>query len=399
MKIALVNTLYAPFGIGGAGRSVKELAEALVRRGNEVQVNTLAPGDFPTPREKVNGVDVRRFRSDESFGPFNRFTPDLAGVRKLAWHAQESWRPAAGGFLRDAFDEFEPDVVHTNNIAGFGLAAWDAAGKRPLVHTMRDFYLVCARSQLYRNGDTCDSRCVSCVALKTPVKLARRTPDIFVGISQDIIDHHRNIGVIRTRDTSRVVHNWPELSREPAPKTPGPARTFGLLGRLGEDKGTWVAIKAFQALPRELRETTRLLIAGSASEGDQKRLNEAMRTTPQISYLGRDVNAVDFFEQVDVALVPSQWFEPFGRVAAEAALAGVYVIASKTGGLPEVAEQFGGGELVSDFGAPEAWTREMESAIRAEMLPAPVAGQGAARIETQYADVYSEARRMRAARR
>jgi glycosyltransferase involved in cell wall biosynthesis len=395
MRISFVNTLYAPFGIGGAGRSVKELAEALVRQGHDVQVNTLAPEEFPTPVETLNGVEVRRYKSDESFGPFNRFTPDLAGVRKLTWHARESMRPGAGKFLRASFSEFQPDVVHTNNIAGFGLASWDAAGDRPLIHTMRDFYLVCARSQLYRNGDTCGSRCFSCVALKTPVKLARRTPDVFVGISQDIVDHHRSIGVIRERDASRVVHNWPELSRTPEPKTPGPARTFGLIGRLGQDKGTWVAIEAFQSLPRELREMTRLLIAGSASENDQKRLEEAMRVTPQIEYLGRDVNAVDFFEQVDVALVPSQWFEPFGRVAAEAALAGVYVIASETGGLPEVAEQFGGGELVREFRSPKAWAAEMESAIRAEVLPSPVGNLPAARIEEQYSAVYTEARALR----
>jgi glycosyltransferase involved in cell wall biosynthesis len=81
MRISFVNTLYAPFGIGGAGRSVKELAEALVRQGHDVQVNTLAPEEFPTPVETLNGVEVRRYKSDESFGPFNRFTPDLAGAR------------------------------------------------------------------------------------------------------------------------------------------------------------------------------------------------------------------------------------------------------------------------------------------------------------------------------
>lgn len=72
-----------------------------------------------------------------------------------------------------------------------------------------------------------------------------------------------------------------------------------------------------------------------------------------------DVVAVEGDRPIDevlrgaaIVIVPSQWPEPFGRTAFEAMAAGVPVLASRTGGLPEFvpAEQ-----LVADFADPDAW--------------------------------------------
>jgi glycosyltransferase involved in cell wall biosynthesis len=55
-------------------------------------------------------------------------------------------------------------------------------------------------------------------------------------------------------------------------------------------------------------------------------------------------------------LVPSQWPEPFGRIAFEGLAAGVPTLASATGGLPELVPP---GQLVHDYREPGAWVRAL----------------------------------------
>lgn len=57
MKIAIINTLYYPNVVGGAGRSVQFLAEALVKKGHEVVVICTAP-EQGIQTEQLNGAKV-----------------------------------------------------------------------------------------------------------------------------------------------------------------------------------------------------------------------------------------------------------------------------------------------------------------------------------------------------
>lgn len=59
-------------------------------------------------------------------------------------------------------------------------------------------------------------------------------------------------------------------------------------------------------------------------------------------------------------LVPSQWQEPFGRVAFEAMAAGVPTLASATGGLAELVPPE---QLVRDFTEPRAWLHAIEELL------------------------------------
>jgi glycosyltransferase involved in cell wall biosynthesis len=58
-------------------------------------------------------------------------------------------------------------------------------------------------------------------------------------------------------------------------------------------------------------------------------------------------------------IVPSQWQEPFGRIALEAMHCGIPVVASKTGGLVESVGE--GGILVDDFTDVTAWAKAILS--------------------------------------
>jgi len=64
------------------------------------------------------------------------------------------------------------------------------------------------------------------------------------------------------------------------------------------------------------------------------------------------------YKMTRTLIVPSQWEEPFGRVALEAMYNRVPVVASRTGGLIESVGD--GGVLIDDFGNVERWAEEIE---------------------------------------
>jgi len=366
MRIALVNTLYSPLAVGGAARSVEELAAAFAAEGHKVMVATLGPEDRQIdPDTQPPGVVVERLPAGSAFEPFDTDRPDLSKSRKLMWHARETRRPTIERELASSLDAFDADVVHTNNIAGFGLSAWRAARGRPLVHTMRDYYLVCTRSALFRDGEVCTQQCTPCRALKSPIRLVESRPDVFVGVSQAVVDQHYRFRALGHDDRAEVIYNWPNLS--PSPRAPIDAShsfTFGMLGRMGRDKGNWLAFEAYSDLPDNIRSRTRMLLAGYVAAEDQWRLDAFLAAEPGAEYLGSNVPATDFYASTDCVLIPAQWMEPFGRVAAEALLAGCSVVASRIGGLPEAIKHFGGGMLVDEMNSVAAWTAAMVTAAQ-----------------------------------
>jgi glycosyltransferase involved in cell wall biosynthesis len=63
------------------------------------------------------------------------------------------------------------------------------------------------------------------------------------------------------------------------------------------------------------------------------------------------------YAQTKLLLVPSQYEESFGRVAAEALFSGIPVVASRVGGLPEAIGS--GGWLIDDYTEPSAWIKTL----------------------------------------
>lgn len=398
MRVAIVSTTYPPYVVGGAERSVQELARGLASDGHEVRVFCLGPEHLGNSIERDGSVEVRRFASP-AFRPFETNGKNSSRFGKVKWHFQELGRFSAYLFLRAQFRAFNPDVVHTNNIAGFGWLAWKAAGTTPLVHTVRDYYLSCLTSTHWRNDSPCDPNYFPCRASKAPFRLGRRRPDLFVGISEDIVERHRAIGSIKTYERSLTIYNQPHLLTPSAPRIAHNQGDFifGALGRLGADKGTWKVIEAFKTLPAEISgKRLQLRIAGNGTEEDVARIGEASRSDSRITYVGLS-NPDDFYAEIDCAVVSTQWAEPFGRTAAEALVAGTALLASHTGGLPEVLGLYGGrGRLVNDYMDVSSWADAMTRVV--DDLPAdnPRSAQylSSSTVDEQYLDAFASTQRV-----
>ena len=108
----------------------------------------------------------------------------------------------------------------------------------------------------------------------------------------------------------------------------------------------------FQALPRVLQEVPelKLVLLGrfNRSETYVRKLRQLQQQAPlltKIKWLGLRDNVQDFMSAFDLCVVPSVE-EPLGLVAIEALAAGTAVVASNTGGLPEIVRNGENGLLV-----------------------------------------------------
>lgn len=375
MRVALVASLYPPHIGGGAERSLQELAQGLTSLGHAVTVICLGPEADGTTIDDDDGIGVIRLGSP-AFRPFLNGGKNATSWAKLRWHASELLRVDLARKLRAALKAAAPDVVHTSNLAGFGWLGWWTVKRLqlPLVHTIRDYYLGCLNST-HRHGDReCGRGHPACRAAKLVFRLSPRRPDLFVGVSRDIVERHRAIGALRDSESATVVYNRPRIVSSDRTLRSTSVFTFGAIGRIGADKGSWLIIDAFDRLPAALRKRSRLLIAGDATGADATRLHQLLRDRPHVTYVGTRPPG-RFYEEVDCALVASQWAEPFGRTAAEALASSVPLVASRTGAIPEVVDLYGGAALLVDRPHDvQSWVAAMARAADGDLPhhPTPV---------------------------
>ena len=129
----------------------------------------------------------------------------------------------------------------------------------------------------------------------------------------------------------------------PAPAVVGKAGRYisGICGH--RYKGADIFLALADALPRE-----RFLLIGDVDPA----LVPAFAARSNIRRLGR-ARPGRFLRLSRLVVVPSQWPEPFGRIAVEAMASGVPTLISRTGGLAEIAR--GSSLAVEAFDQPAAW--------------------------------------------
>lgn len=331
MKIVFVNTMYPPEIVGGAEVSVALLAEALAQRGHQVVVVCLHRERGPVVGER-DGVRVYRVPIDNFYWPFEN-NRRRSVLRKLAWHLRDTWNQKAAHRFADILDEENPDVVHTNNLSGFSVSVWREARQRGIriVHTLRDYSLICKRSTLFDNGKTCDRRCLSCAVLTSPYKRSSHFVDAVASNSRWVRDRHIGLGYF-SKVPAKVVYNIANLAEigQTARLEQGDM-VFGFIGRIEPEKGIDVVLRAASRLPAT---GWRLRIAGIGA-ADYVDALKAKNHDERIEWLGF-LPSQDFYRSVDVCLISSVWPEPLPRTLIESIAAGRATICSTAGGIPEI---------------------------------------------------------------
>lgn len=335
LKVLIVNSLFPPHKVGGAEKSVALLAEGLARGGDEVSVATLDQIDAPSLEVRPDGIRVHRLPLDNIYWPFG--SPDRpSAARALIWHYRNSWNRKAAKRLGQVIDAERPDVVHCNNLTGFSPAAWTEVKARglPIVQTLRDYWPLCVRVSLFKNGDVCTKRCTECRVLTRQARSHSGLVDQLVSNSNFVIAAHHRHGYFPGVPARRIF-NVVDLSSEPhvSPGHPGDPLLFGFIGRIEAEKGIEIVLDAVTRLGRE---DWRLRIAGVGVPDYVEDLGRRF-PDPRIEWLGFFDSAA-FYRSIDVALISSVWPEPLPRTLIESLGNGLGVICSDAGGIPEIAD-------------------------------------------------------------
>lgn len=116
-------------------------------------------------------------------------------------------------------------------------------------------------------------------------------------------------------------------------------------GRIIPEKGIIPLIQAMHRLKE--RTNIKLLVLGGASIGDSRNRTSFLEKVQRESQGLKNIIFTGFIEytkigqylqMADVAVLPSLWDEPFGLTCVEALAAGLPLITTKRGGIPEIAD-------------------------------------------------------------
>ena len=301
---------------GGEERAVAEIAALLSRRGHAVEVLERSSDAVGRGRAAVGllggGLD-----------------PDTIGrtVRRL-----------------------RADVVHAHNIhptLGWrALAAAQAAGARTLLH-LHNYRLFCAIGISYRDGAPCFRcrgtstfpgirlRCRGSLpeAIVYAAALHRQQPrlyehvDQFVAVSESTAGHLRDLGL--PASLTATLPNFMPNDGFSSESRAGTGEFALAAGRLTDEKGFDTAIAAARVTG------VPLVIAGSGPDEDRLR-GLAAGADVRFTGLLAASELAELRTRAAVVLAPSRWEEPCPYSVLEALAAGVPVLASDRGGLPEL---------------------------------------------------------------
>ncbi|WP_133177323.1 MULTISPECIES: glycosyltransferase family 4 protein [Bacteria] len=389
-RILHLSSLYPPHIVGGAERSVSMLAEAQAAAGWDVAAACLTPGE--AVEEHRNGVAVFRMPHGNDFW-LEDWLAHSQRQREWAKFKQQA-NVAIERRFGAILDRFRPDIVHTHSLVDVSTRVWHAARRRgiPIVHTLRDFDLLCAASSMYRDSGPCTHRHLKCRILTFTKQFDQRLVSTVTAVGEEVLARHLRYGFFRhvPPERRRVIWNTAQVegigSDYAKPPLGGPI-TFGYLGRLSPEKGVDTLLQAARLLPPT---GWRLLIAGAALGPIAP--YEALADGLPVDFIGFQAPKA-LFDAIDVLVAPSLWAEPLGRTVLEAYQAHVPVIGARSGGIAEIIADDAWLVPPGDVAALAARMRQVLEDGRAGSPPGRdrvVARTTPQAVARAFADVYAE---------
>ena len=266
-----------------------------------------------------------------------------------------------------------PDVIHTHgHFAGVaGRLAARLAGVRALVHHLHtaDATLKPRHRRLERLLTRGTRRIVCC--------------------SEAVARHARaDLGV--PDDLAVVVRNGidppPAVSREEARRLlPAdlPHPIAGCVGGLAPHKGQAVLLEAWAALPPSLRQGSLVFAGDGAERAALEAQVERLGLDGSVRFLGLRPDVRSILPALDLLVAPSIGREGLGVAVLEGMDAGLPVIASRTGGLPEAIDEGTTGLLVPERD-PGALAAALAALLADARMRLALGAAGRARVEREF---------------
>lgn len=302
MTLSVVHVL-APAPYGGLETVVEVLAPAQAAAGLDVTVVGVFDAD-PADQPFWRSVSASGVRAIPLVLPGRRYGAERERIREIL-------AAIPGGVLHT--HGYRPDVVDAPVARAMGV---------PTVTTVHGFTTGSWRNRFY----------------EWMQRRSYRRFDAVVAVSERLRSQVVASGVADAR-VHAVRNAWrpsaAALSREEARRVlnlPPDHPVVGWVGRLHPGKGPDVALRAFAAAPRD---ATLVFIGDGPARGSLETLAESLGVNGRVRFAGRVPGAGRLLRSLDAFLM-SSWSEGTPMVILEAMSAGVPIVTTAVGGIPDV---------------------------------------------------------------
>lgn len=374
-------------------------------------------------------LDVSELQSEEGhdvafFGmqhPENTATSLAGGVRFIDFQAhgpvQQArkigrmfWSVTAQTGMRRAITEFRPDIIHAHNIyhqLSPSLLHAASSAHIPTVLTMHDYKLVCPTYQFLDAGKPCMA-CVDSGLGQAVVRACSDGSRAASAVAAAEVGFHRLIGAYEHVSTFiapshfladavaraglfegrvEILPNFSSLHTKPRT---GAGVYIAFIGRLSPEKGLQSLIQATGMLVARglVAGNDPVHVVGEGDDGPMLRRMAAQLAPEQVIFHGRlDRSGVQkVLSQARAIAVPSVWYENMPMTVLEAFSAGVPVIATRMGGLPEMVDDSVGWTVEPH--APSELAEAMRQAIENPDISIMKGERARHLAETRYSSAY-----------
>jgi glycosyltransferase involved in cell wall biosynthesis len=362
MRILCVNCVISEFG--GVEIAAMNLAEGLARRGHDVHF-LAASGQSSPLAPQVGNVGValegHRAKIQAHYREFPRIYPmdeDHGLIRKLFWHVEDLAHPKNESLFADVLTQVRPDLILLHNITAVGKNIWRTirASGLPCIQVIHDLGLICLNMQRFRGGRQCHGLCVTCRIQKyfRFSMITDTSPFCFVSPSEATlreVAHYVDLSPWRTA----IIHNANTFLVKPR-KVDARKPMLLYIGRLEAAKGVEVMLGAAVAARAVAEFDLDILGTGELESA----LRQKYGHLSWVRFHGSvdQQRVAEFMSCATALLVPSLWLETVPGVAVHALFAGLPVLGSRIGGIPEHVYDGRTGRLITP-GDERAWSKEI----------------------------------------
>ena len=344
-KILICCNAYPPHFIGGAELIAHAQAKQLQNLGHDILIFTGDQSEkgqrHSLRKEEYEGLPVYRTRltREDYDNKFENFTH-----KDVETH------------FKNILGRFSPDIVHFHNIIGLSTGLIHIAKQQGIrtVLTLHDHWGFCYKNTLIKNSnEICQNftRCSTCMAiipgeknLNLPIRMRQdfitlqlEEVDAFISPSQYLANAYICAGI--PHEKMHVIWNGIDVQKfSHIKKVPDDNNIrFTFIGYFGRHKGIQVLLNALRYL-----NNTEKIIINLIGEGDllaqyKKEVNDK-KIKKVVKFWGKIEKIEDAYAHSDVFILPSIWPENQPVSITEAMSAGIPVIASDIGGIPELVE-------------------------------------------------------------
>jgi glycosyltransferase involved in cell wall biosynthesis len=340
MRILVLHSRYLSGWASGENSVVRDEQRLLAEAGHEVMTWTPTPG------------------------------PELSRARL---GARAVWSPAALRHVRSLIERHRPQIVHCHNLFPMLSPAVLRAAKdrnARVVVTLHNYRMFCLPATCIRDGEICELclgrepwkgvvyRCyrgslAGSAAMAASLSLHRAIGSfddvtLFLPVSRFIRDRHVQAGLTSARMVVKQNFCWPQ------PRRSGSGEYFLYLGRLAPEKDVRTLLEAWRSVRAPL------ILAGDGP--DRKALEAFAPEGVEFRGTVSPEEVTILIKGARALLFPTRCNEGGPRSVIEAYAAGVPVIATRLGALPEVVDHDVSGLLVPP-GGTDAWVKAVETVM------------------------------------